>query len=162
MFCVTSSIHLHKHGLQMSLAKYNVTLMLNIFLLAVPFRGCHSELSASIQPDSVQTPLSDQVNPAWYLNSRELYRILEEFVPFSCAKREASRNVTSLSASRSFLFPHRMITMFWLASILASLSHVVRALYVSRLKITEKADTFQARMLQNKKGLARERERDLR
>lgn len=55
-------------------------------------------------------------------------------LPFSWAKREASRNVTSLSASRSFLFPHRMMTMFWLASILASLSHVVRALYVSRLQ----------------------------
>lgn len=41
--------------------------------------------------------------------------------------------MTSLSESRSFLFPHRMMTMFWLASILASLSHVVRALYVSRL-----------------------------
>lgn len=59
-------------------------------------------------------------------------------LPFSWAKREASRNVTSLSASRSFLFPHRMMTMFWLASILASLNHVVRALYVSRLQCAER------------------------
>lgn len=54
-------------------------------------------------------------------------------LPFSWAKRDASRKVTSLSASRSFLLPHRIITMLGLARVRASVSQLVRALYVSRL-----------------------------
>ena len=42
--------------------------------------------------------------------------------------------VTSLSASRSFLFPTNTMTMLGLASVLASVSQLVRALYVSRLQ----------------------------
>ena len=41
--------------------------------------------------------------------------------------------VTSLSASRSFLFPTSTMTMLGLASVRASVSQFVRALYVSRL-----------------------------
>lgn len=54
-------------------------------------------------------------------------------VPFSCAKRLASRNVTSRSPSRSRLLPTRIMTMLGLASVLASLSQLPSALKVSRL-----------------------------
>lgn len=62
----------------------------------------------------------------------------KSFLPFSCANLLASRKVTSLSASRSFLLPQRMMTMFGLANVLASVSHFVKALYVSRLGRKEK------------------------
>lgn len=55
-------------------------------------------------------------------------------IPFSCAKREASKNVTSRSASKSFLLPTRTITISALASVLASVSQLFSALYVSRLR----------------------------
>lgn len=53
--------------------------------------------------------------------------------PFSWAKREASRKVTSRSGSRSFLLPQRMTTMLGLASVRASVSQAANELYVSRL-----------------------------
>lgn len=55
-------------------------------------------------------------------------------LPFSWAKRDASRKVTSLSASRSFLLPQRIMMMLGLAKVRASVSQLVRALYVSRLQ----------------------------
>lgn len=42
--------------------------------------------------------------------------------------------MTSRSASRSFLLPQRMTTMLGLARVRASVSQLVRALYVSLLK----------------------------
>ena len=41
--------------------------------------------------------------------------------------------VTSLSDSKSFLLPTNTMTMLGLARVLASVSQLVRALYVSRL-----------------------------
>ena len=49
-------------------------------------------------------------------------------------------NVTSRSASRSFLFPTITMTMLGLASVLASVSQLVRALYVSRLRQERKRE----------------------
>jgi len=59
----------------------------------------------------------------------------ENTVPFSCAKRLASRNVTSRSASRSRLLPTRMMTMLGLASVRASDNQFASALKVSRLHV---------------------------
>jgi len=53
--------------------------------------------------------------------------------PFSCANLLASMKVTSLSDSRSLLFPTKTMTMLGLARVRASVSQLVRALYVSRL-----------------------------
>ena len=73
-----------------------------------------------------------------YQNSCSFNESQKSFLPFSCANLLASRKVTSLSASRSFLLPQRMMTMFGLANVLASVSHFVKALYVSRLGRKEK------------------------
>ena len=53
--------------------------------------------------------------------------------PFSCANLLASRKVTSRSSSKSFLLPTSRITIWGLASVLASVSQFVRQLKDSRL-----------------------------
>jgi len=55
---------------------------------------------------------------------------------FSCANLLASRKVTSLSSSKSFLLPTRRIMIAGLAKVRASVNQLVRALNVSRDEIS--------------------------
>ena len=78
----------------------------------------------------------------------QLRRLNENYhLPFSWANLLASKNVTSRSASKSFLLPTSIITMFGLASVRASVSQFVRALYVSRLEWSKHRKLFIRRLL---------------
>lgn len=84
--------------------------------------GASLELTCMIH----KSPLDSSLGLIWMFHWMRL--------PCSCAKREASMKVTSRSASRSFLLPTSTITMSGLASVRASVSQLVSAVYVSRLK----------------------------
>ncbi|GBP04950.1 Endoribonuclease Dicer [Eumeta japonica] len=75
------------------------------------------------------------LNKTWKCLKRlykaDLQRMHEEvceYLPFSWANVLASKNVTSLASSKSFLFPTNRITILGLANVRASLSQFVKAL----------------------------------
>lgn len=59
----------------------------------------------------------------------------DDDIPFSAAHLLASAHSTSLSSSRSDLFPTNTTTKWGLANVLASASHLERFVKDSRLKI---------------------------
>lgn len=81
----------------------------------------------------MNTCLSVRSSNKWQSQKNYLKLAFWPVLPFSCAKRLASRNVTSRSPSRSLLFPTRIITMLGLARVFASLNQLPSALNVSRL-----------------------------
>lgn len=91
-------------------------------------RNGASTLSPVREDASKKCTSDDVANSKPIINPREA-----ESVPFSAAHRLASAHSTSLSSSRSDLFPTRTVTRCGLAKARASASHRDRFINESRL-----------------------------